>query len=103
MEYFEKQGTLVLATGDAQPAKYSDGFFAYAERALKMGWHVEVASWKNSLSSHWRDSEWTAKWADRFSIIELDSFMDELLANYTWNMSNCFHFDCNNPPSVVGQ
>lgn len=82
MEYFEKQGTLVLATGDAQPAKYSDGFFAYAERALKMGWHVEVASWKNSLSSHWESSEWAAKWADRFRIIELDDFVDELLASY---------------------
>ncbi|POR35111.1 Uncharacterized protein TPAR_04716 [Tolypocladium paradoxum] len=82
MEYSEKQGTLVLATGDAQPAKYSDGFFAYADRALKMGWNIEVASWKSSLSSHWKSSEWTAKWADRFRIIELDDFVDELLASH---------------------
>lgn len=79
MEHFQKQGTLVLATGDARPATYSDGFFAYAERALKMGWNVEVASWKTSLSSRWRSAEWVAKWGDRFRIIELDKFIDDLI------------------------
>lgn len=80
MEYFERQGTLVLATGDAQPAKLSDGFLAYAERALKMGWHVEVVSWRNSLSSHWRSLAWKTEWIGRFRIIELDDFIDDLLA-----------------------
>ncbi|KAG5951423.1 hypothetical protein E4U53_003128 [Claviceps sorghi] len=79
MEYFEKPGTLVLATGDAQPAKYSDGFFTYAERALRMGWHVEVVSWNLSLSSRWRKSGLTEKWGDRFRLIRLDDFLDELL------------------------
>ncbi|KJZ76201.1 hypothetical protein HIM_04283 [Hirsutella minnesotensis 3608] len=80
MEYFEQQGTIVLATGDAQPAKYSDGFFSYAERALRMGWHVEIVSWKRSLSSFWRRSDWKARWGNRFRIIDLDQFVDELLA-----------------------
>lgn len=80
MEYFQAPGTLVIATGDAQPAKYSDGFFTYAERALKMGWNVEVVSWRRSLSSYWRDSEWTARWGSRFRTIELDEFIDDLLA-----------------------
>lgn len=82
MEYFQEQGTLVLATGDAQPAKYSDGFFTYAERALKMGWNVEVVSWKSSLSSNWKSHGWTSQWGDRFRIIELDDFVDDLLASF---------------------
>ncbi|KAG5988029.1 hypothetical protein E4U52_006957 [Claviceps spartinae] len=79
MEYFEHPGTLVLATGDAQPAKYSDGFFTYAERALRMGWYVEVVSWNLSLSSRWRKSGLAQKWGDRFRLIKLDDFIDELL------------------------
>ncbi|KAG6030395.1 hypothetical protein E4U41_000110 [Claviceps citrina] len=79
MEYFEHPGTLVLATGDAQPAKYSDGFFTYAERALRMGWYVEVVSWNISLSSRWQKSNLTQKWGDRFRLIRLDDFLDELL------------------------
>ncbi|PHH79966.1 hypothetical protein CDD80_3251 [Ophiocordyceps camponoti-rufipedis] len=80
MKHFQQQGTLVLATGDAQPAKYSDGFLAYAERSLKMGWDVEVVSWKKSLSSHWIKADWMASWGDRFRVIELDGFLEDLLA-----------------------
>ncbi|RDA90944.1 hypothetical protein CP533_5351 [Ophiocordyceps camponoti-saundersi (nom. inval.)] len=80
MEHFQAQGTLVLATGDAQPAKYSDGFLAYAERSLKMGWDVEVVSWRKSLSSLWTNASWTESWGDRFRVIELDGFLDDLLA-----------------------
>ena len=79
MEYFELPGTIVLATGDAKPAKFSDGFFAYAERALKMGWNVEIVSWKCSLSSSWRNLGLEADWGDSFRIIELDNFVDYLL------------------------
>ncbi|KAJ4319401.1 hypothetical protein N0V84_006383 [Fusarium piperis] len=78
MQYFDKPGTLVLATGDARPAKYSDGFLAYAQRALKMGWNVEVVSWKSSLSSAW-SGVWKEEGVDsRFRVIELDQFLDEL-------------------------
>ncbi|KAL2210644.1 hypothetical protein CC79DRAFT_1366028 [Sarocladium strictum] len=79
MEHFSTPGTLIIATGDAKPAKYSDGFFTYADRALKMGWHVEVVSWRTSLSYSWRNPEWTAQWGDRFRVIELDDFLDDLL------------------------
>jgi hypothetical protein len=80
MEHFSRPGTLVMATGDAKPAKYSDGFFTYADRALKMGWHVEVVSWRSSLSNSWRNPEWTAQWGDKFRVIELDDYIDDLLS-----------------------
>ncbi|TWU78057.1 hypothetical protein ED733_006824 [Metarhizium rileyi] len=79
MEFFKDQGTLVIATGDAQPAKYSDGFFVYAERALRMGWNVEVVSWRTSLSSHWNRPDWVGQWRGRFRVIELDDYIDHLL------------------------
>ncbi|KAK5993117.1 hypothetical protein PT974_06545 [Cladobotryum mycophilum] len=82
MEYFQEQGTIILATGDAKPAQYSDGFFTYAERALRMGWNIELISWKSSLSSTWTSRKWKAQWGDRFRIIELDDFLDNLLACY---------------------
>lgn len=82
MSCFQNPGIMVLATGDAKPAQYSDGFFAYVERALQMGWNVEVVSWRNSLSASWRAAQWKGQWGDRFSIIELDEFVDELLDCY---------------------
>ncbi|KAM5341655.1 hypothetical protein ACJ41O_014686 [Fusarium nematophilum] len=78
MQYFDRPGTLVLATGDARPAKYSDGFLAYAQRALKMGWSVEVLSWKSSLSSAWKGSWIDESIGSRFRVIELDQFLDQL-------------------------
>lgn len=78
MQYFDKPGTLVLATGDARPAKYSDGFLAYAQRALKMGWNVEVVSWRSSLSSAWSGMWREEGVGSRFRVIELDQFLDEL-------------------------
>lgn len=79
MEHFQKQGTIVLATGDAKPAQYSDGFFRYVERALRMGWNVELVAWHGSLSSSWKDNDWTATWGEKFRVIELDSFAYDLL------------------------
>lgn len=78
MENFERPGTLVLATGDGKAAKYSDGFFACANRALKMGWNVELISWGLSLSSVWKDGEWSRQWGGRFRLIFLDSYLDEI-------------------------
>lgn len=82
MEYHTKQGTIVLATGDAKPAQYSDGFFQYVNRALRMGWNVEVVSWKSSLSESWRNLNSSGTWGAKFRIIELDDFIDELYACY---------------------
>ena len=78
MENFERPGTLVLATGDGKAAKYSDGFFACANRALKMGWNVELISWGLSLSSVWKDDEWSRQWGGRFRLILLDTYLHEI-------------------------
>lgn len=82
MAFFQSPGIMVLATGDARPAQFSDGFFAYVDRALQMGWNVELVSWQESLSSSWRNSTWRQQWGNRFRIIELDPFVDELLDCY---------------------
>jgi hypothetical protein len=66
MEHFHKPGTIVLATGDAKPSVHSDGFFSYMQRALRMGWNVEVISWKGSLSLRWTDRQWTSQWNGKF-------------------------------------
>ncbi|TQW09563.1 Cystathionine beta-synthase, core [Cordyceps javanica] len=79
MEYFQEQGTIVLATGDAKPAQYSDGFFRFVERSLRMGWNVELVAWHGSLSSSWKDTDWTATWGEKFRVIELDCFIYDLL------------------------
>jgi len=73
-------GVMVLATGDAEKAEYSDGFQATAERILNMGWMVELVSWKKSLSSAWKAPDWTQRWGDRFRIIELDAYVEEVEA-----------------------
>lgn len=80
MQYFDKPGTLVLATGDARPAKYSDGFLAYARRALKMGWNIEVVSWKASRSAAWKRLmlENSPDLVGGMRFVELDHYLDEL-------------------------
>ena len=78
MQCFGNEGTLVLVTGDAKPAPYSDGFFAYADRALTMGWHVEVICWRICCSSTWKDPAWICRWGSRFRLIELDFLLNDL-------------------------
>lgn len=75
----EKPGIMVLATGDAAQAEYSSGFMAMVERALRKGWSVELTSWAKNVSSLYRHKAWTAAWGERFRIIELDSYAEELL------------------------
>lgn len=78
MEHFHKPGTIVLATGDAKPSVHSDGFFSYMQRALRMGWNVEVISWRGSLSLRWTDRQWTSQWNGKFRVIQLDEFLEIL-------------------------
>lgn len=78
MEYFRTPGTIVLATGDAKPSPHSDGFFSCVQRALRMGWNVEVVSWRGNLSLRWIDRQWTSQWHDKFRVIELDDFLEVL-------------------------
>ncbi|KAL8289917.1 hypothetical protein RB597_001518 [Gaeumannomyces tritici] len=78
-----ERSTIVLATGDAAVAEFSGGFLAMAERALAKGWHVELVTWKSSISSSWRRLSASGKWAGRFRIVPLDSFVEELFDSST--------------------
>jgi hypothetical protein len=75
----EKPSTMVLATGDAAQAEYSEGFLKMAERALKKGWKVELVSWSKNISLAYKKAAWQKKWDGRFRIIELDTYAEELL------------------------
>lgn len=79
----KEPSTMVLATGDAAAAEYSDGFLRNVERALEKGWKVELVSWKDSMSGAYRDREFRRKWAGKFMVVELDDFQEELLEVYT--------------------
>ena len=75
----DKPGTIVLATGDAAQAEYSDGFMRMAERALTKGWTVELVSWSKNISQLYTKRAWTEAWGSRFRIIYLDDYAEELL------------------------
>ncbi|AEO60257.1 hypothetical protein MYCTH_2309349 [Thermothelomyces thermophilus ATCC 42464] len=70
--------TMVLATGDAASAQYSDGFKKNIERVLALGWNIELYGWSRNISSAWREPDFAEKWEHQFKIIELDEFCEEL-------------------------
>jgi len=70
--------TMVLATGDAAEAEYSQGFMKMVQRALSKGWNVEVAAWGKSVSQEYRRMEQSKVLGNRFKIIELDNYAEEL-------------------------
>lgn len=76
----EVPATIVLATGDAAQAEYSQGFMAMAERALKKGWTVELVSWSKNISMMYTRKAWRDAWGERFKVIFLDDYAEELLA-----------------------
>ena len=71
--------TIVLATGDAAQAEYSEGFMAMVERALKKGWKVELVSWSKNISMMYSRREWVETWGERFRVVFLDDYAEELL------------------------
>jgi len=75
----EEPTTIVLATGDAAIAEYSQGFMVMVERALKKGWCVELVSWSKNISQMYKRQGFRGKWGDKFKIIELDDYAEELL------------------------
>jgi hypothetical protein len=75
----DEPGTIVLATGDAAQAEYSDGFMRMAERALTKGWTVELVSWSKNISALYTKRAWTEVWGSHFRIIYLDDYVEELL------------------------
>lgn len=74
----DESSTIVLATGDAAVAEYSGGFMRMVERALQRGWNVELVSFSQVTSSAYRKKEFRAKWGQRFQMIELDTYVEEL-------------------------
>ncbi|KAK5242454.1 hypothetical protein LTR16_008501, partial [Cryomyces antarcticus] len=75
----ETPSTVVLATGDAAEAEYSQGFMRMVERALTKGWKVELVSWSKNISGAYKRQDFLRQWGDRFRIIELDDYAEELL------------------------
>ncbi|KAJ5949456.1 hypothetical protein N7454_001040 [Penicillium verhagenii] len=70
--------TVVLATGDAAEAEYSEGFMRMVERALQLGWNVELVSFSHVTSYAYKKPEFREKWGSQFRIIDLDLFVEEL-------------------------
>lgn len=74
----KEPSTMVLATGDAAEAEYSQGFLRMVERALEKGWKVELVSFKKNMSGMYKRREFRTKWDGKFNIVELDDFLEEL-------------------------
>lgn len=75
----DEPSTIVLATGDAAAAEYSQGFMRMVERALKRRWRVELVSWKAGISSQYMKKDFRQKWGDQFRIVKLDDWVEDLL------------------------
>ena len=72
--------TIVLATGDGNVGQFNEeGFLGCVRTALKKGWKVELCAWDIGLSKAWEREFGEATYADRFSIIRLDAYGDDLL------------------------
>ncbi|KAL8695244.1 MAG: hypothetical protein Q9218_000282 [Villophora microphyllina] len=71
--------TMVLATGDAAEAEYSQGFLRMAERALEKGWKVELVCFSKNMSGMYKRRGFREKWGRKFKVVELDDFVEELL------------------------
>ncbi|KAI0097441.1 hypothetical protein GGR51DRAFT_468656 [Nemania sp. FL0031] len=81
LDDMQEPGTMILATGDAAQAEFSEGFLEYASRALSQGWDLELVTWKATVSSAWMNPVFRTKCGERFRIIYLDNFLAELNAD----------------------
>jgi hypothetical protein len=77
----DEPSTMVVATGDAAKAEYSEGFMKMITRALKKGWKVELVAWAKSISFEYRKPAFANQWvpSGQFRIIELDEYAEYLL------------------------
>ena len=75
----KQPSTIVLATGDAAEAEYSQGFLRMVERALEKGWKIELVSFRKNTSGMYKRKEFRTKWKNKFKMVELDDFVEELL------------------------
>ncbi|KAJ5722144.1 hypothetical protein N7488_000179 [Penicillium malachiteum] len=81
----EEPTTMVLASGDAAKAEYSDGFLPVVERALQRGWNVELVSFRRALSSAYKNKDFRTMWGPRFKIMLLDEYVHSLYEGYLLN------------------
>lgn len=51
----EKPGTIALLTGDGSGNRVGKGFLSDIERAVKLGWDIEVYSWENGSNRHLKE------------------------------------------------
>lgn len=75
----EAPSTMVLATGDGAEAEMSDGFLAHVERALRLGWKVELITWRQQTNGGYKRKAFRQKWSEQFTITELDDFLEALI------------------------
>jgi len=75
----EVPSTMVLATGDGAEAEMSDGFLAHVERALRLGWKVELVTWRQQTNGGYKRKAFRQRWGEQFSITELDDFLEDLI------------------------
>ncbi|ODH51369.1 hypothetical protein GX48_02425 [Paracoccidioides brasiliensis] len=75
----EAPSTMVLATGDAAEAEYSDGFLKMVGRALQKGWGVELVSFSTTISRAYKRKEFRSQWGAQFRVIRLDEYVEHLL------------------------
>lgn len=71
-------GTMVLASGDANTAQFSSGFYQVVARALCRGWRVEIVGFRKSMNRLWLDSNLRQEHENRCRVIFLDDYLREL-------------------------
>jgi hypothetical protein len=68
--------TLVVVTGDGSVSEFGTGFIPQIERAIKLGWRVEVWSWSKTLSRKYLTL--SKKWPQQVRLIALDPFYESV-------------------------
>jgi NYN domain len=77
---FETAQTMVIATGDGAKSTLGPGFAKYVEKALELGWKVELLAWSKSASLKYRDVNWQFQWEGQFRFVDLEDFAEHLFA-----------------------
>jgi hypothetical protein len=68
--------TLVVVTGDGNISEFGTGFISQIERAIKLGWKVEVWSWSKTLSRKYLTL--SRKWPQQLKLIAFDPYYESL-------------------------
>lgn len=72
--------TIVLATGDGNVGQFNEeGFLGPVRLALQRGWKIELYAWEEGLSRAWKRAFSEGPWKERFKIIKMEDFADDLL------------------------